>query len=46
VQDKKAAGNHFSSTCCPNTTRVAAVKTMPNDAKLQAIIAGMERLAA
>jgi hypothetical protein len=46
VQDKKAAGNHFSKMCCPNTTRVSTVKTMQNDAKLEAIIAEMERLAA
>jgi hypothetical protein len=46
VQDKKAAGRHFSKTCCPNTTRVSTVKTMQNDAKLEAIIAEMERLAA
>jgi hypothetical protein len=44
VQDKKAADRHFSKTCCPNTTRVSTVNQ--NDAKPEAIIAEMERLAA
>jgi hypothetical protein len=46
VQDKKTAGHHFSNTCCPNTTRVSTVKTMQNDAKLEAITAEMHWLAA
>jgi hypothetical protein len=45
-QDKKTAGHHFSNTCCPNTTRVSTVKTMQNDAKLEAITAEMQWLAA
>jgi hypothetical protein len=35
----------FSEACCPNTTRVSTVKAMQNDARLEAIIAEMERLA-
>jgi hypothetical protein len=47
VQDKKTAGHYFSNTCCPNTTRVSTtVKTMQNDAKLEAITAEMQWLAA
>ena len=35
-KDKKAAGNHFPKTCCPNTTRVSKGENDANDAKLEA----------
>jgi len=44
VQDKKAAGNHFSKNVLPKYN--AALDGEKNDAKLEAIIAEMERLAA